>query len=481
MPQLQGKRARVNAAGAPASLLHPSARWSSPAALISLPKDILARIAALVSLEGDGEGKPKSTLLSLASTCKTLRAVCLPLVLSTIRLMDGDALVKALKVLKGQTKAKSSVQSSEGGIARFVREIHLSLPALFGTMPSHSTLLSSTASLLSLIAPTLTSLCITLGPSSALQPFSSLFPPSSPSLAALSGLSHLASFTLRGAFLWLHDLAPLLSSWPALISLSLDSLRGDCTRPPHPCAPRGRTLRHLSIRASSLTAEHIARLLDGQLDLVHIEMPLLGGEGRAWDVLRTVMSEGGRVEVLRIWDRSGGAGTTTAAAGGEKRKGKATSQSRPRIVAGKDDEVDQLDSQPLHAEAEADEGQAEVVVPRSPLLPLLLSFETSTSTLSHLFLPLSLLPSPRAASFTALAPAFPSSLSTLEFDDLSAASGLRDALVEALERGELCGLERVVAPVGRKGRAGTTKGRSKADAAFEKTLSEYGVHWDAAV
>ncbi|TNY24457.1 hypothetical protein DMC30DRAFT_386484 [Rhodotorula diobovata] len=329
---------------------------------------------------------------------------------------------------------------------------------MYASPPALSTLRTSCTTLLSGCPTSLTSLSISLSPLGFPPiPFTVLFPSSSAaSLKALISLTYLSSFTLSGATsVWLHDLVPLLAAWaPSLRALELALLRGDCTRPPPVEGERPRALRALRVRESTLPGEMVAWLLDGQTRLEELEMPLPGAEGPAWEAVGRVVS---RVEVLKVWDRWGGA------AGSGAWKGKAKAATNRVITLAKEVEVDELASD---AGDDTEGDTAAALQPPSPLLDLV----RRAPVLRTVFLPASLVPIP--SSFASLLPHL-ARVSTLLIED-APSTGLRKAVEAALvdEVAGLGGLEKVVSVV-KKGKGDKQKAK-----AFAKRCAEKGVEWE---
>ncbi|BGP38708.1 hypothetical protein JCM10449v2_002643 [Rhodotorula kratochvilovae] len=448
MPIKPYKRAHTSAPDTPSPAAQAQNASSTPSRLASLPKEVLARIArSLASGDADASPSPGSRLLPLASTCKQISHAVLPVVNESLYLKGASEVVEAVKLLKPKGGRKSKTDGAGEMGVREVKTLSIELPQLYSPQPAHSTLLSSVAALLSVCPPSLTALHLSLHSSGVLHPFSALFRAGTPPLTALASLGNLASFTLSGAFLWLHDLAPLLSAWPYLRRLSLASLRGDCTRPPSPGADRPRALTHLAIKDATLTGEMVAWLLDGQAALEEVELPLPGSEGVAWAALKKVVT---RVEVLKVWDRWGKAAPASA-----PKKGKKAS-----AVPAPAEEVDELAS-------DAEDKEEAPALPPSPLLALV----AHAPMLRVLLVTASLLPSaPDGASFAALLPHLPH-LEELLVEDVPS-SGLRKAVEAALETDALPALEQLVSLV-KKGKGDAQKAK-----AFAKVCAKCGVKWE---
>ncbi|GAA5910596.1 hypothetical protein JCM6882_001035 [Rhodosporidiobolus microsporus] len=492
MPVLGSKKQRIS--GASASTASASASSSFP--LTSLPKEVLARVVWFVGADGDDQGEPSpslnhplhadplrppakdededadsssSSLASLSLVSKALLKLAQPLLFHSLILEEGKEVAGAAKVFKAK---KGGEQESDGegrSALRGVKELSVSLANPYSASPARSTLTSSLTSLLRL-SPSLTSLTLTLGDPTAPSTntvhhsLRSLFP-SFPS--PLTSLPHLRTFRLlASAEIWLHDLAPLLASWPALQTLEVVSLRGDCTTPLDPQAARPDKLAKLVVRESTLTGEMVAWLLDEQDALKWVEMPMPGADagGRAWKAVEKVV-EG--VEVLKLWDRWA---VKKAAAGKGGKKG---------AVAGKGKEEAEEDQE------EEDDALSDIFEhPPSPLLALL----GKCTSLRSLVLTTSVLPSaPTSESFELLLPHL-TDLEELVMED-TPASGLRAAVMDALERRELQWLERVVSVGVKKKRAakkeedegegeeGAGVKKTKADKPFEKVCDKRGVEW----
>ncbi|GAA5898391.1 hypothetical protein JCM8208_006969 [Rhodotorula glutinis] len=411
MPPRSSKKPRRAVSDTPESTPPGQAR-SPSSSLAALPGDVLTRIARSLAYDDLATSpSPASRLVPLALTSKALSRAAVPVIDETLSLKSSTEVAEAAKLYKPKG-GKQAAKKSGAATAKEVRALKIELHALYSSPPALSTLRTSCTTLLSLRPSSLSSLTLSLSAaSSPLQPITALFPVPSTSFTALTSLVNLASFTLAGAFLWLHDLVPLLSSWAHLSSLSLASLRGDCTRPPLPDAERSRTLRRLVVRESTLAGEMVEWLLEGQTALVELEMGLPGCEGRAWDALGEVV---GSVEVLKVWDRWGGG------AAGSKR-GKGNGKGKAVVPAPAHADVDELAS-----DDEVDDGDQAPTLPSSPLLALV----SRTDSLRSLFLSTSLLPSaPVPSSFDALLPHL-DTVEELVIED-SPSSGLRKT-VEAV-------------------------------------------------
>ncbi|GAA6031746.1 hypothetical protein JCM8097_001967 [Rhodosporidiobolus ruineniae] len=444
--------------------------------LSSLPKEVLALIVELVDEDDAGcDDDAWASLPLLASTCKTLHALALPLVFDAIDLEDASDLVRVVRLFKGGKKGRKSDEDSErGNSLGVVEELAISLPTLYAASPTQSNLLSSLSTLL-LTPTTLTFLSLSLGlPSSpAHHPLRAVLP-SFPH--PLDTLTSLRSFDLSaGAELWLHDLAVLLSSWPALDSLEVAHLRGECHSHARLDAASTRPkLVRLVVRSSSLTGEMVAWLLDGQDGLKELELPLPGDgsnarEGeRAWRAVEKVV-EG--VEELRVWN----AWAATGAAGTKKKK-------KAEAEAKKEKEVERSSSVAGGSESgdtdheDDDDALSDIFEhPASPLLPLV----SKATNLRSLLLLTSHLPSaPSPESFELLLPHL-EDLESLTFED-NASSGLRRAVQDAIEGRKLMWLERVTSVKGKKrkpGQQGDPKKKSPADKKFEAMCAKHGVEW----
>ncbi|GAA6055162.1 hypothetical protein JCM3770_002213 [Rhodotorula araucariae] len=450
MPDKRYKKARMGAPGPP-SWPSSAQEACTPSRLASLPPDVLARIArSLAYGDADASPSPGARLLPLASTCKQLSHAVLPVINESLYLTRASEVVEAAKLLKpraGTGRNRKKDAAGELGV-RDVRMLSIALPQLYSAPPAHPSLISSCATLLSLSPETLTTLDLSLGSGSPPVAFATLFRSASPPLTALSSLRKLVSFSLTGAFIWLHDLVPLLAAWPHLRCLTLASLRGDCTRPPSPANDRSRIFTNLTIKDATLTGEMVAWLLASQTALEEIELPLPGGEGRAWRALEKVV---GRVEVLKVWDRWGKAASASAA-----KKG---TTAAPTLVPA--DEVDELAS-----DAENHE-DGTPMLPPSPLAALV----SRAPGLRTLLVTASLLPSaPDGASFAALLPHL-ANLEELLIEDVPA-SGPRKAAEAALRADALPRLERLVSLV-KEGRVDAQKAK-----AFAQACAQSGVEWE---
>ncbi|GAA5836204.1 hypothetical protein JCM9279_002226 [Rhodotorula babjevae] len=460
MPPRSSKKPRRASSDTPEPAQPAQSRTPS-SSLAALPGDVLTRIARSLAYDDLATSpSPASRLVPLARTSKALGRAASPIIKETLSLKSSSKVVEAAKLYK----PKGGKQGSAAQVKE-VRALEIELQALYSSPPALSTLRNSCTALLSLRPSSLASLSLSLSSASApLQPFTALIPNPSTAFTALKSLSNLASFTLAGAFLWLHDLVPLLSAWAHLSSLSLASLRGDCTRPPVVNAERSRTLRRLVVRESTLAGEMVEWLLEGQTALVELEMGLPGCEGRAWDALGEV---GRALEVLKVWYRWEGAGGGST--GSKRGKGKAKGKAAVPVPAQED--VDELAS-----DDEADAGAQAPTFPPSPLLALV----SGTDSLRTLFLSASLLPSaPDPSSFYALL-AHLDTLGELIIDD-SPASGLRKAVEAALaatsddddEAAHLPALRRLVSVV-KKLKGDAEKHKSKS---LGKVCAARGIEW----
>ncbi|KPV76395.1 uncharacterized protein RHOBADRAFT_42726 [Rhodotorula graminis WP1] len=462
MPPRSNKKPRRVPSDTPEAATPPAQARSPSSSLAALPGDVLTRIARSLAYDDLAtSSSPASRLVPLARTCKAASRAVAPVVEETLSLKSSSEVVEAAKRYKPKG-GKQAIESGGAAGAKEVRALEISLQALYSSPPALSTLRTSCTSLFSLRPSSLSSLALSLSATSApLQPFTALFPNPSTAFKALSSLANLASFTLAGAFLWLHDLVPLLSAWTHLSSLSLASLRGDCTRPPLSSAERPRTLRRLVVRESTLADEMVAWLLEDQTALVELEMGLPGCEGRAWDALGEVV---GSVEVLKVWDRWGGAGGGRGSKRGKKDKGKAVA------IAPAPEDIDELAS-----DVEADDDDQVATFPPSPLLDLV----SRTDSLRVLFLSASLLPSaPDPSSFYALLPHL-DTLEELIIDD-TPASRLSKAVEAVLaapvdddEPASLPKLTRLVSVV-KKLKVDAQKHKNKA---LAKRCDARGIEW----
>ncbi|GAA5842297.1 hypothetical protein JCM11251_003977 [Rhodosporidiobolus azoricus] len=356
------------------------------------------------------------------------------------RVLSEREVISVIKVFKPKKVKGYKVQEDEYRVGlsalRHVRELSVSVENPYSTSPSRSTLISSLISLLHL-THSLTALTLSVGDTFRLLP---------------------------SAEIWLHDLSPLLSSWPRLRTLDIACLRGDCNHrlDPHSACPE-KPIK-LVVRESSLTEEMVAWLLEGQTGLKWLKMPLPGSEegNRAWKAVEKVAEE---VEVLKVWDG-------WAVHGGTSKSGKKTA-----TMAAKEDK---------DSDEEDDTSSDIFQCPPSPLLALVVK----ATTLRTLLLTAPLLPSaPSAESFFLLLPHL-TNLETLCIED-TPASGLRAAVQEALEAGkDLEKLEKVVS-IGLKRRKGGKKAvqvceegevqnklkKGKKEKAFQKACEKRGINW----
>ncbi|GAA6009358.1 hypothetical protein JCM11491_004290 [Sporobolomyces phaffii] len=389
--------------------------------------------------------------------------------------LDLHSFVQVARVAKyKKTKRGKEHQATQ----RLVIALDTIYPAMM------SSALTSLRSLFASVAPTLTSLSLSVPPS-AHDPLPHLF---APSLAPLTHLSLLARFELKGGEIWFDALLTLLASWPRLVVLVLSNVRGNCTsRIAHLKGDdwSGPHLRKLVVARSTLTGRMIETLLRGQDELVTLEMPLPGGRGRdeiegsaAWAAVERVVAPvggptasathaapPGKLRVLKIWDRWGeqtaakkrkaerkkvkGKGKAAEAkskqiggAMGVNGKGKAKAQ-EPDSDQEEEEEEDQLASDAEHE----DDEEAQVVPP--PLLALV--SKPSSSSIRSLLLTTAYLPSsPSPDSWLELLPHL-RRITHLTIED-NPSSGLRGMVEKAMRKGKLPSLKELTS-VGVKRRA----------------------------
>ncbi|BGP14670.1 hypothetical protein JCM10213_001620 [Rhodosporidiobolus nylandii] len=458
MPILHSKKQRTYGTSSPKQP-SPQSKPPSPRplALSSLPKEALSLVVGFLDApEEDEDPDVESCLAAVSLVSRLFRSLALPLLFRRVQLDDKTSVVRAVKLFKpvgtaGGKGRKSVVEGELGeGPLAAVRELEVSLSTLFDSPPSKATLCASLATLLSLTS-SLTSFVLTLPrPTTCLTHLFPSFP------APLTSLTSLRSFSLvGGGEVWLHDLVPLFDAWDSLKDLEIASLRGDCCTPLDVWASKP-AMEKLVIRSSTLTGEMIAWLLEGQTQLRWLEMPLPGGQGKAWEAVEKAVKG---VEVLKVWDRW--AGTTTAKRGHRK---KAAVEDKTKQEEGEVESEGEAD-----CESDVDES------PPSPLLHLV----NKAASLRVVYLTTAMLPSaPSPESFDTLLEHLPS-LEELVIED-TPASGLRVAVQAALKEGRLGALEKLVS-VGMKKKKGAAAGeakKGKAPKRFEAICKEHGVEWE---
>ncbi|GAA5855546.1 hypothetical protein JCM8547_007884 [Rhodosporidiobolus lusitaniae] len=452
----------------------PSYNASRRISLLSLPREVLSLVVSFVAEideEDEANDDSPSPLFSLSLVSTSLRSLTLPYLLSEVELKSTQDIVKTAKLFKIAVSGKHGKHGKHGkqgeegigegrGAFSSVQDLTISLADLYSSPPAKSTLVSSLSSLILSCSSNLTSLTISLGtpPSTAVHTLTRLFP-FFPSGSPFSSLTSLSTLRLQhGTEIWLHDLAVLLSLLSSLTTLELASLRGDCTRLflLDPWSPRPQ-LEKLVLRASTLTAEMVAWLFEGQESLRWIEMPLPGVAGgeKAW---KAVEKGAGGLEVSKVWD-----GWTKPVLVRRAKKGEKGEVGKKGEVQGEEE-----------AEENNDDEDDLFEYPPSPLLPLIIAaFE-----LHSLLITAALLPSaPSPDSFELLLPHL-NNLEELFIED-TAASGLRSAVETALKEGELPALEKLVS-VGvkkRKGKDVEEKKLTKVEKKFESVCRKHGVEW----
>ncbi|BGO97072.1 Proteophosphoglycan ppg4 [Rhodotorula toruloides ATCC 204091] len=435
MPLRTYKKARTesDAPSTPATSPAVSSKSSSSPhrSLADLPKEVLARVAASVGRgrKGDPDDDARSDLLALASTCSALRQAAISCFNFSVRLDSPKAVVGLAKVFGQKTRSSASLSS----LVQCIQVLAVELESLSSPKPpSFSTLSSSFASLFPAFSG-ITTLELYLPPHESLA---SLFSTDGDAFI-LRGLSNLRSFTLRGGFVWFHE---LLTAWNKLEILDLAIVRGDCnsfspfaSNAPPPCK-----LRNLTIHSSTLTDAMIAHILRGQMGLQTLDISLPGTAGKAWTAIEKVVP---KIEVLRL--RNSWASTA-------RQKGT------------KKEEAETPD---------ADELQEQAASPTSPLLPLL----KAAKSLETLLLTPAMLPSLPSAveSFTELV-SYLAVVDVLELDGFSLTSPLFAALEAALNKHKLPSLERIETQSIVKGKKGPG---AKAEKAFEQACRKHGVEW----
>ncbi|GAA5836598.1 hypothetical protein JCM3766R1_006965 [Sporobolomyces carnicolor] len=285
--------------------------------LSSLSNEVLG-----VILDHAGRAEGQQRLIELALISTRFASIAVPLLHADVTLVGLERCNEFAKYKRSSRGRQSQWQT---------RSLRLELDTIYPSPLGPS--LASLRFVARNVGTNLTTLTLSFPPSTH-NPLRHLF---GDDLAPLCLLKDLERFTIeRGGEVWFDDLSErLLPSWTNLVTLELldTTLRGDCNRR-LPLEPRSAgqdetmpRLRKIVIARCTLTGRMISDLLSNQNDLQWLEMPLPGGtgssepEGRlAWRAIRRLVDlgdesgrdldvndprrqRGGKLQVLKVWDR----------------------------------------------------------------------------------------------------------------------------------------------------------------------------------